>query len=268
MSVFIDTIFNNNGTLTYGACMTKKIILISLMIIGINLNSFAETDFPKKELLRFKINVFGIHVGFQDMILHGIKNVNGKKLLYATASTRSIPAIEKSFNYILNDVIHVWMDPKTFLPLKIIKNIHEGNWKNKVIITINQKEKTALYKDKRNLNGIKIKFKKPVLDIVSMIYFVRKMKSEIGKKISVEYLSDKKNILPVTLIIEKAKKIKMGKGTLSTLLYKQIGGHNIRIRITDDKYHIPLNITVGAFEVYGYRINIVGNLIKVKRNNF
>jgi len=256
------------GKISRGACMTTKRLLLTITIIGLTFNLFGETKFPKKELLRFKINVFGIHVGYQDMILHGIQNVNGKKLLYATAETHSIPSIEKTFNYVLHDVIHVWMDPKTFMPVKVVKNIHEGNWKNKVTITINQEKRTAIYKDKKNPKGTLIKFKKPVLDIVSMIYYVRKMNRKIGEKISVEYLSDKKNIVPATLLIKKSGSIKMRQGSLPTLLYKQLGGHNIRIRITDDKHHIPLNITVGAFEVYGYRINIVANLIKIKKNNF
>lgn len=222
-------------------------------------------QFRSGERIRFKINVFGIHVGYQDMIFKGKRTLNGKNVLYAIADTRSLPSIKKMFNYSLHDVMHVWMDPDTLLPLLVRKDIQEGSWQNKVTITIDQKKRTALYRDKRNRKGRIIRLKRPTLDILSMIYYIRSQKPKPGRTLEIDYLVDKKNgVQQTSLLVRRAKPITIGGKAIPTIYYEQKGGHGVKVRMTDDAHRIPLNISVATFKVHGYSIDIVGRLLYIR----
>ena len=47
----------------------------------------------------------------------------------------------------INDEINIWLDSKTFLPIKIHENISEGNFKKSREIYFNQKESYAVVND-------------------------------------------------------------------------------------------------------------------------
>jgi len=243
----------------------KKITLVGIMIMVFILISLQLTALPfrKGERIRFEIRVWGIHVGYQNMYFKGVRFLNGKKVLYAVADTKSIPVF--GVKYKLHDVMHVWMDPVTLLPVKIYKDIHEGSWKNKVTILINQKKRRAVYYDKRNKKGAVIKLHNNTLDILSMIYYIRSMKTIKNGRITFDYLVDKKKGREIATLHVKRGRIKVGRSLIKTLIFQQLGGKHIKVVMTDDKYKIPLKITVGAFKVHGYRIDIVGNLIGIKK---
>lgn len=221
--------------------------------------------YSKGEKITYKIRVWGIHVGFQTMTFHGTTTLNGKKVYYATAETRSLKSIKDKFNYELHDIMHVWTDPQTLLPVKVYKDIHEGNWKNKVTINIDQDNKTAVYYDKRHKNGKIHKLQNPTLDILSLIYYIRAHKQTTGKIVTFDYLVDKKGVNKVRLKISRGKPMNLGSQTVQTLQFNQIGGHGVKVRLTDDQYRLPLNISVATFEVHGYSINIVGHLVKYRK---
>lgn len=225
------------------------------------------TPFQKGEKIIFKIRVFGIHVGNQTMSFHGKTLLNGKEVLYATADTRSLPYIEKTFNYKLHDVMHVWMDPGTLLPVKVFKDIQEGNWKNKVTIMIDQSKNTAIYYDKRTPKGKKHTLTNPTLDILSLIYYIRANRTTTGKTLVLDYLVDKKGVSQVKLKITAGEPLQVENHAIPTVHYTQLGGHGVKVRLTDDKYRLPLSISVATFEVHGYSIDIVGHLIKYSKGS-
>jgi hypothetical protein len=222
--------------------------------------------FTPGESIRFQIKVFGILVGYQDMTFTGPTILNGKRVLHAIADTKSLDSIKNTFNYSLHDVIEVWMEPETLLPVRIYKDIQEGSWTDKVTIDIDQKAKTAIYRDKRNQTGARIPLRQATLDILSLVYYARAQQAQPGSMLSADYLVDlKQGVKQANIVVRRDNPLTVGNRTVPTLLYEQRGGQGIRVRMTDDEHRIPVSITVGTFTVYGYTIDIVGSLVKVKR---
>lgn len=222
--------------------------------------------FTAGESIRFQIKVFGLHVGYQDMTFTGPVTLNGRRLYHAVADTKSLDFIKTTFNYSLHDVIQVWMDPETLLPVRVYKDIQEGSWTDKVSIDIDQRTKIALYRDKRNPQGVRIPLQGATLDILSLIYFVRAKQAQPGTLLSADYIIDnKQGVKAANIAIRRDSPLTVGKRKVPTLLYEQLGGQNVRVRMTEDANRIPISITVGTFTVYGYDIDIVGSLVKINR---
>lgn len=240
--------------------------LISLLSLPAGTATGQALPFTPGETIRFQIKVFGLHVGYQDMTFTGPVTLNGRRLLHAVADTKSLDSIKATFNYSLHDVIHVWMDPDTLLPVRVYKDIQEGSWTDKVTIDIDQNSKTALYRDKRNPNGVRIPLRRATLDILSLIYYVRARQAQPGTLLSADYLVDnRQGVKAANIAVRRDSPLTVGNRSVPTLLYEQLGGQSVRVRMTDDANRIPVSITVGTFKVYGYDIDIVGSLVKVTR---
>ena len=219
--------------------------------------------FRSGEQFRYKIKVFGIHVGYQTMSFKGYRTLNGKRYLYAIADTRSLPFVEKTYRYKLRDIIEVWMEPDTLLPVLIKKDIHEGGWKNKIRIIMDQKTQTAIYYDKRNKKGKRYKLRGPTLDLLSMIYYMRAQKPG-NRRIKVDYFDEKKGVTGTEIRIRRYKPLRTKYGPKKTFLYSQLRGHKIQVRLLGNKDRFPISIKVATFQVHGYDINIVGILDAIK----
>lgn len=226
----------------------------------------AALPFSPGETIKYKIVVMGIHVGYQEMTFKGPVEVDGRTLLYAVADTKSLSIIQTMFRYSLHDVIHVWMDPRTLLPVRVLKEIQEGSWTDRVTVDIDQGARTALYRDKRNPGGIRLALGGPTLDILSLIYWTRSQAAGPGSWLVAEYLVDaRQGAKRAALGVQRAPSMRVGDRDIGTLLFAQQGGQRVRVRMTDDERRIPLNITVGTFQVHGYTIDIVGHLVAISR---
>jgi len=237
-----------------------SILLIALFIV---FPQAARAAYPFRagETIRFTIKVFNIEVGYQDMTFLGEATLNGRRVLHATAVTKSLDSIKTMFNYSLHDVNEVWMDPDTLLPIRIARDIQEGSWTDKVSIDMDQARKTARYTDKRSPDGVAIPLTGPTLDILSLIYFARAQQVSAGGVIDADYIVDNKQGVNKTRIAaRKGEMINLSGAKVPTLWYEQQGGQGVKVRMTDDDKRIPLSITVGTFKVYGYTIDIVGSL--------
>ncbi|HOG63922.1 MAG TPA: DUF3108 domain-containing protein [Spirochaetota bacterium] len=245
--------------------LTLVVPLMTLILI-LSPSKAAAFPFSPGEVIRFQIKVFGLHVGYQDMKFTGPVMLNGRRVLHAVADTRSLESIKSAFNYSLHDVIEVWMDPVTLLPIRVYKDIQEGSWTDKVTIDIDQNNRTALYRDKRNPNGVRIPLRRATLDILSLVYYVRAQQAQPGTMLSADYIVDnKQGVKDANIAVRRADPLPVGGRSVPTLLFEQRGGQGVRVRMTDDANRVPVSITVGTFKVYGYDIDIVGSLVKVTR---
>lgn len=244
--------------------MTRFCTTLLALLLPFAVFSAGTSRFPENERFRFQIKVFGIVVGYQDMMLKGYQTIAGQKLLYAVADTKSLPEIQSTFNYSLHDVIHVWMDPETLLPVLIKKDIQEGRWLDKITIEMDQTAKTAIYYDKRLPGGKRYTLPGPTLDLLSIIYYIRSLALKAGDRVTMHYFDEKKGVLKTDIAVTQDRPLKAGNRLIPTLLYTQKSGHGVRVRVTGDRMRIPLSITVATFEVYGYKIDIVGTLVPLK----
>jgi len=242
----------------------SKLSLVFFMILFVcvcpQMGSAADFPFKVGETIRFKIEVFNIHVGYQEMTFLGEKTLNGRKVLHAIADTKSLDSIKSMFNYSLHDVNEVWMDPETLLPVRVYRDIQEGNWLDKVTIDIDQAKKTARYSDKRT-EGADIPLRQATLDILSLVYYVRAQNVQPGSVLETDYIVDNKQGVNKTKIaVKRGEALTVSGKKVPTLLFEQVGGQGVKVLMTDDERRIPVSITVGTFKVYGYTIDIVGKL--------
>jgi hypothetical protein len=241
-------------------------LFIVLFLIAPQAGSASNFPFTVGETLRFQIRVFNIHVGFQDMTFKGETMLNGRRVLHAVADTRSLDSIKTMFNYSLHDVIEVWMDPVTLLPVRVFKDIQEGTWTDKVTIDIDQTRRNARYFDKRTPNGVNIPLRGPTLDLLSLVYYVRAQNVKPGDVLKVDYIVDnKKGVSATEIVVKRGAPLTISGQRVPTLIFEQQGGERVTVRMTDDDRRIPISISVGTFEVFGYTIDIVGNLTNVTR---
>lgn len=225
----------------------------------------AEYPFTAGEKIRFQIKVFNIHVGFQEMTFMGEKTLNGKRVLHAVADTKSLDSIKTTFKYSLHDVNEVWMDPVTLLPVRVTRDIQEGTWTDKITIDIDQAQKTSRYSDKRVQNA-EIPLRGPTLDLLSLVYYVRAQKVKPGDVINADYIVDnKKGVSETKIIVRQGAPLTISGKKVPTLLFEQEGGERVKVLMTDDERRIPVSISVGTFNVFGYTIDIVGSLVDISR---
>ena len=138
------------------------------------------------ETLIYKASFSGIHAASASLKVIK-KTVIEKDSVYHVqfkAKTKS------AFNYVfpIDDKIDIWMDMKTFLPVKISEKIREGNFKRSTNLVFNRKNNFAI------IDNDTLKIEKYTQSPYSLFYFFRKhnIKNFEGKKISL--IQNKKTI--------------------------------------------------------------------------
>ena len=224
--------------------------------------------FKKGETIKYSIHVGNILVGNQTMKYYGYKYYNGEKYHFAKADTISEEYIRKTYNYILRDIMWTYMDTETMLPVIVKKSINEGSWKDRVLIKFNHIKKKGKYYNKRNIKGKRFKWRNRILEVLSMIYYIRSRDLKPGNVFTFEYLDEKTFKAQKTVVrIKRGKPVKQGGRVYRTIEAYQKSSKiakEIRVIMIDNKKRVPIKIVIGAFKVAGYTINIVGDLIEYK----
>ena len=106
----------------------------------------------------------------------------------------------------INDEINIWLDSKTFLPIKIHENIREGNYKKSRVIDFNQKEGYAV------VNNDTMKIDKSTQSPFSLFYFFRKHSIQDFRGKTIALIQNGKNIF-LQLIVKKNQKVVVPAGS-------------------------------------------------------
>ena len=101
------------------------------------------------------------------------------------AKTRSV------FNYIfpIDDKIDLWIDVKTFLPVKISEKISEGNFERSTNLVFNRKSNYAI------IDNDTLKIEEHTQTIYSLFYFFRKHNIENFKDKRISLIQNKKTVI-------------------------------------------------------------------------
>ena len=118
------------------------------------------------ETLFYKASFRGIHAANASLkvIKESIIEKDSVYHIQFKAKTRS------AFNYIfpIDDEINLWIDIKTFLPIKIKEKISEGNFKRSTNLLFNRKNNYAI------IDNDTLKIEKHTQSPYSLFYFFRK----------------------------------------------------------------------------------------------
>ena len=139
------------------------------------------------ETLFYKASFRGIHAASASLEVIK-KTVIEKDSVYHIqfkAKTRS------AFNYIfpIDDKIDLWIDVKTFLPVRISEKISEGNFKRSTNLVFNRKSNYAI------IDNDTLKIEKYTQSPYSLFYFFRRHNIKNFKDKKISLIQNKKTVI-------------------------------------------------------------------------
>ena len=158
------------------------------------------------ETLKYSAYFSGIHVANATLKSKWKTDTDDQQILNIEfrASSRS------SVNYIfpINDIISIDVDTESWEPIRIEKNLQEGNYRHHSI------SKFFLEKKIFTFNGDTISFTDSIMNPYSLIYFFRTKKLNPDMSFQINIVDNKK-MIPLKFNIESQEKIKLPIGDFS-----------------------------------------------------
>jgi hypothetical protein len=260
--------------------MKRLLIIVSLFITLVMVFPLAAQNrglnLQPGEMFVFKIRVFGYEVGTQVMHLLREDWVRGQRCWKATAITQSTPQLRELARivtgkpYELRDVFMTYMRQDNFNPVRVLKGINEGGWIDNVRIEFFTQEKQGVYYNKVIQSGERFSWNGEILDVLSIIYYIRNKDLTPGSVYSFNYLDERTFESQSSVVQVDNYTITRNGQQHEVLRVHQIEGDsdlNIEVFLTKDPSHKPIRITLGAFQVANYGvIDVVGDLVWFREN--
>ncbi|HMR84362.1 MAG TPA: DUF3108 domain-containing protein [Niabella sp.] len=174
-----------------------------------------------------------------------LEKLNGKQVYHIEGEGHTLPSYE--WAYKAKDVYETYMDAETLLPLKFVRNIHEGDYKKYQNVSFNRSANKAISKE-----GV---FEVPecVHDVVSAVFWARNINFNLLKpntdKVPVKiFLDNEVHTLyvrylgkeTITTKYGKFKTIKIKPSTIKGTIFKD--DDKMTVWITDDANRVPVRV--------------------------
>ncbi len=183
------------------------------------------------------------------------ENYKGREVFHVVGDGKTLKSYE--WFYKVRDRYETYIDVKTMLPVKFIRNVNEGGFKIYNNVTFNQEIGQAV-----STKGV-YNVPKCIQDVVSAIYYARNIdynKYKPGDKIPFSmFLDDEVFNLYIRYVGKERIKTKYGTFNAIKIVPLLIegtifkGGEKMMIWVSDDNNHIPLRvdspILVGSVKV-------------------
>jgi hypothetical protein len=230
----------------------KKFILCFLLAL-IHFSGFGSDNtlyqlnssgYKQGEELVYMLSYGFIHGGNASIKL-GMTEYQNKKVFHAKLVAKTIGITDKIFR--IEDIYESYFDTNTCLPYKSVRNIREGNYKYYDEVIFMQRDCT-IYSQKSG----KLKVPPNILDIVSSLFYLRRMNIEKFKKNEVitfvTYFGDE--IFPFPLRFRGKEIIKTKLGLIECYRFDPVvevgrifeSEDDMTFWITADKNQIPIKI--------------------------
>jgi len=222
--------------------------LISIHFFGLgsdnHLPPLDTKSYKQGEELLYSLSYGFIHGGNASIKL-GLTEFNNKKVYHAYLDAKTVGITDKLFN--IEDIYESYFDTITCLPYKSIRNITEGSYKYYDEVFFTQQDCT-IYSQKSG----KLKVPPNILDIVSSLFYLRRMSIENFKKDEVitfiTYFGDE--IFPFPLRFRGKEIIKTEFGKVECFRFDPVvevgrifeSEDDMTFWITADKNQIPIKI--------------------------
>jgi hypothetical protein len=215
-------------------------------------------SFQNGEKLFFKVyyNMGRVWVGAGDASFSvNQENYNGHQVYHVVGEGKTLKSYE--WFYKVRDRYETYIDVKTMLPVKFIRNVNEGGFRIYNNVTFNQQIGQAI-----STKGV-YNVPKCIQDVVSAIYYARNIdynKYKPGDKIPFSmFLDDQVYNLYIRYVGKERIKTKYGTFNaikITPLLIEGTifkGGEKMVVWVSDDNNHLPLRvdspILVGSIKV-------------------
>ncbi len=190
-------------------------------------------------------SVIGLYVNAGSAIFtNTLETMNGTPVYHVVGDGKSNPSYDWIFN--VRDKYESFFDTATLQPLKFLRNISEGGFKQIDNVTFNKQTNTAI-----TTTGV---YKVPscIQDVLSSIYYARNIDYNSYKaedKIPFDMFLDNK-VYNLYLRYLGKEVVKTKYGTFNAIKFKPLlvkgtifkGGEDMVVWVTDDPNHIPIRI--------------------------
>ncbi|GAC1418486.1 MAG: DUF3108 domain-containing protein [Flavisolibacter sp.] len=245
----------------------KYIIAITLLILG----SHSKADRPQDEFCGVRntttqnseqltyyvyYNIAGIYVNAGTALLtNTLEKLNGKSVFHVIAEGKTNPSYDWIYN--VRDRYETFIDTLSMQPLKFIRNINEGGYKNYENVSFSRSAGTAVTNE-----GV---FKVPpcIQDVISAVYYARNIdfnKYNSGDKIPFKMFLDHQ-VYDMYIRYLGRDEVKTKYGKFKAFKFKPLlvkgnifeGGEKMTIWVSDDENKIIIRaespIAVGSVKV-------------------
>lgn len=214
---------------------------------------------------------FGFIKGGKAILTAQNEKLNRKPTIHYKMKGKTTGLVDKLFE--VNDVYESWVDPKTSLPVKSIRNVKEQRYRLYDEVTYDQKN-DSLFSQKVGRK----KVPHNVNDLVSVFFFIRQNQyfeaMLAGKDIEIPvFHGDELFIMHLAYLGTKTIETKIGKKLCYVVSPKVPkgkllkGSDDLRIYITADENRLPIyaefSLTLGSLkcELNEYKIGGVNQLV-------
>ncbi len=227
----------------------------------------AQKTYQDGEWLKFRIHYGIFNASFATLEVHDTQ-LNGTAHYHVKGEGKSTGLLHAFFK--VNDVYESYIDKKTGLPSKFIRDINEGGYTKDKVIYFDQPQRRAKVEDRKHGKEEAFDIQPNVQDMISVFYHVRdqidqKLKKE-GDEMVVNMFFDETNYKFKTVFLgEKTIRTKFGKiKTLKLRPYVQSGRvfkeqESLTVYVSADKNKVPVQIkaklSVGSLkaDLYEYK---------------
>jgi hypothetical protein len=205
----------------------------------------AAPPFSAGERLQYGILAAGFPVGKQTIELSGTSDFLGQPVynLYGRSRTSGLLSIF----YRLDDKWHVFMDRSNILPVRVEKDMKEGQKEGYYVYDIDQEGRRVIIHNLKDNNIKTVQAENTVFDLFSLIYFYRNNPSAFEGEFTFDFL-EPTNVHTVHFRNEGSTGIKIDRisryDEIPCIKLQQIGGVGIEIYVGDDELRLPLKLVV------------------------
>jgi len=246
----------------------RNVLLILVCVLSAVWSGFAGDSphvFGIGEKIEYQLYARGFFLGSQTIELKSIDQLDGREIYKLRGLTKSSRFMNLFFP--VDDKWLVYIDIYELLPLKLEKDMLEGNKKAFLIYHINQDEKRVVFENKTAGTMDEKEGEHPVFDLFSVIYYYRQNPELFDDGFSFEFLEEK-GLETVQFKNEGEVKIKVtpisNKKNIPAYKLMQVGGIGIEIYVSTDDLHIPLKVVSPVRMRKGRRFNMEMNLNKYR----
>jgi len=201
--------------------------------------------FKVGEKLTFIIGYEFIPAGKTILRVEKIATIKGKKAYHISSRTKSHRLFDPFFK--VRDEIDTYMDSSSFRSIKFRKKLREGGYSYDYSVEFDSDKMKAVSITSKGSRTVDIP--EFTLDILSAMYYMRTLKLEVGKTLTVDVLDNDK-LYPLDLNIIRKERVRVRAGMFDCFLVEPMlksGGlfkneGKISVWVTADHRKIPVLI--------------------------
>lgn len=229
---------------------------ILLLLFSSVISQLEAHPFQIGEKLTYVLKLRGIPVGTQVLEVRDGHRIRGHSTYLLFSSVKSSRFL--SFFYYIDDELESFVDTDTLYSVRSRIRFHEGRHFRNYEVEIDMDKMKALFEDKNSKKRWEREVSFPIVDFVSLIYWLRTQNHTVGETFSVFFIDTGPNsgqVREIKIQVEEVEQVSTYAGTFSAIRYLQASrGNRITVWISQEEGNIPvkfqLSTRIGAVTAY------------------